>query len=90
MDGHGRVKNHARMIEEVLLTGQMPPWHADPGHGHWANDRSLTAEETHVLLRWIAAGALRNDGADPLAETLPPPPDAHIGTGGRQGGQLWP
>jgi mono/diheme cytochrome c family protein len=71
MDGYGRAKNYARMMEEVLLTGQMPPWHADPAYGHWANDRSLTAEETQTLLRWIAAGAPRGEGPDPLAAPLP-------------------
>ena len=26
MDRYGRVKDYARMMEEVLATGQMPPW----------------------------------------------------------------
>jgi hypothetical protein len=79
MDGYGRVKNYARMIEEVLLTGQMPPWQADPAHGRWANDRSLTTEQTQTLLRWIAAGAPRGDGPDPLAAPLAPIPEWSLG-----------
>ena len=79
MDGYGHVKNYARMIEEVLLTGQMPPWHADPAHGRWANDRSLSAEETQTLLHWIADGAPRGEGADPLALPAPPLPDWSLG-----------
>ncbi|HUE70201.1 MAG TPA: thiol-disulfide isomerase [Pirellulaceae bacterium] len=45
------------MIEEVVATGRMPPWHADPAHGHFANDRSLTAEQKELLLEWVAAGS---------------------------------
>jgi hypothetical protein len=71
MDSYAHVKDKARMIEEVLLAGQMPPWHADPGYGHWSNDRSLSTEETQTLLQWVAAGAPRGDGSDPLAEPLP-------------------
>ena len=70
MDGYGHVKNYARMMEEVLLTGQMPPWHADPNHGHWANDRSLSAADTQKLISWVVAGAPRGEGPDPLAEPL--------------------
>ena len=73
MSGYGKVKNYASMIEDVLLAGQMPPWHADPGHSHWANDRSLSADETQTLLRWVVAGAPRGDGTDPLADPLPTP-----------------
>jgi mono/diheme cytochrome c family protein len=79
MDGYGHVKNYARMIEEVILTGQMPPWHADSEHGRWANDRSLNIEQTQNLLRWVAAGAPRGDGPDPLAEPLPPAPEWSLG-----------
>ena len=34
----------------------MPPWHADPNHGHFANDRSLTPAERSTLVRWIEQG----------------------------------
>jgi len=71
MDGHGRVKNYARMIEEVLLTRRMPPYDANPDFGHFDNAHRLTREETQTLLRWIAAGAPRGEGPDPLTEPLP-------------------
>ncbi len=79
MDGHGRVRNYARMIEEVLLTRRMPPWDADPNFGKFANAHELTREETQTLQRWIAAGAPRGEGADPLAEPLSPLPDWVMG-----------
>jgi hypothetical protein len=79
MDSYEHVRDYARMIEEVLLTDQMPPWHADPAYGHWANDRSLSAEEAQVLLRWALAGAPRGDGADPLLAPPPLLPDWPLG-----------
>jgi len=75
MDGYGHVKNYSTMMQEVLLTGQMPPWHADPAHGRWANERSLTAAETQRLLSWISEGAQRGDDPEPL----PPLPDWPLG-----------
>jgi hypothetical protein len=54
------------MIEEVLLERRMPPWHADPHRGKFANDRSLSAAESQALLRWIRQGCPRGDGDDPL------------------------
>jgi hypothetical protein len=45
------------MIREVVSTNRMPPWHADPKHGKFANDRSLSESEKDLLLGWIDAGA---------------------------------
>ena len=45
------------MIEEVVRNGRMPPWHADPAHGHFANDRSLTTEQKELLLAWTSSGS---------------------------------
>jgi hypothetical protein len=79
MDSYAHVKDYARMIQEVLLTRRMPPWHADPAFGHWANDRSLTAEQTQILLRWIASGAPQGNNGDPLTEPLPSLTDWPLG-----------
>jgi hypothetical protein len=48
----------------------MPPWHADPNHGQFANDPRLSPEEKDLIARWVAAGAPEGDPAD-----LPPPPN---------------
>jgi len=45
------------MIRQVVQSNRMPPWHADPNHGKFANDRSLTNDEKELLLRWVDAGA---------------------------------
>ena len=59
----------ARAIRERVTNGTMPPWHADPAHGKWQNDRRLTAEEKDVISRWVAAGAPQGD-----PKNLPPRP----------------
>jgi peroxiredoxin/mono/diheme cytochrome c family protein len=79
MSGYAKVRNYAKMIEEVVLTGQMPPWHADPDFGKFSNHRGLSDEQTQKLLRWIAAGAPRGEGADPLEEPLKPIADWPLG-----------
>jgi peroxiredoxin len=66
------AKRKARMIEEVILTQRMPPWHADPHFGKFANAAELNAAETQTLLRWIQQGAPPSaDSADPLAQAAP-------------------
>ncbi len=46
----------APMIREVVSTGRMPPWFADPRHGRFANDARLSEDEKELLLGWIDAG----------------------------------
>jgi hypothetical protein len=43
-------------IREAVRANRMPPWHADPKYGKWANDRSLSAGERRTLLAWLDAG----------------------------------
>jgi hypothetical protein len=45
------------MIKEVVGNNRMPPWHADPKHGKFANDRSLSESERSMLIQWADAGA---------------------------------
>jgi peroxiredoxin len=59
----------AETIREVVDEGRMPPWHADPRYGHFANDPSLTARERQLLDDWVGHGTTEGDPAD-----LPPPP----------------
>jgi len=59
---------HAAMMAEVVEQRRMPPWHADPRHGAFANDRRLTALERATLLAWVAQGCSEGDSA-----AAPPP-----------------
>lgn len=59
------------MISEVVSENRMPPWNADPKHGKFANDRSLTKEEKETLLGWIKQGCPKGDDKDmPEAKTF--------------------
>lgn len=51
------VQGWQKMIREVVSNNRMPPWHADPRHGKFSNDRSLPAAEKELLIRWLDAGA---------------------------------
>jgi peroxiredoxin/mono/diheme cytochrome c family protein len=55
-------------IREVVEEGRMPPWHADPRHGKFRNDRRLSKEDRDTLLAWLDGGTPRGEEKD-----LPPP-----------------
>jgi peroxiredoxin len=58
------------MIREVVSEQRMPPWHADPKHGKFSNDRRLSEAERTTLLTWIDAGCPEGDAKDlPPAKT---------------------
>jgi hypothetical protein len=59
----------ARAIREKILTRQMPPWHADPKYGDWANDRRMSQEEIDTVVKWVDAGAKEGD-----IKEIPPTP----------------
>jgi hypothetical protein len=41
----------AKSIREQVVSRQMPPWHADPHVGAWANDRRLSQTEIDKICR---------------------------------------
>jgi peroxiredoxin len=49
-------------IQEAVSEGRMPPWHADPKIGAFANDRRLKPDERKTLLSWIEQGCARGVG----------------------------
>ncbi|MEW6209328.1 MAG: cytochrome c [Acidobacteriota bacterium] len=59
----------ARSIKEKVLSRQMPPWHADPNHGEFANDRRLAQKDIDTIVAWVDQGAKEGDPRD-----LPPTP----------------
>lgn len=54
----------SEMIDEVVRDGRMPPWHADPKYGHFANNISLSEEEKQLIYKWVAAGAPEGNPQD--------------------------
>jgi peroxiredoxin len=63
-----QAKAWSDTIREVVSEGRMPPWHADPKHGKFLNDKSLSKQERETLLAWIDQGCAKGDDKD-----LPPP-----------------
>src|SRR5260221_8195589 len=43
----------ARSIKSKVESRQMPPWFADPQHGRFANDRSLTQGDIDTIATWV-------------------------------------
>jgi hypothetical protein len=62
-------RKRAKQVVEVLEERYMPPWLPEPGHGEFADDRSLTQAQIDVLRSWVAAGAVEGAAGD-----LPPLP----------------
>src|SRR5262249_33773231 len=58
----------AKAIKTAVLQKKMPPWFAEAGVGHFANDPSLSRRDADTLAAWA-------DGGAPLGESkdLPPP-----------------
>jgi hypothetical protein len=58
----------ARSMKAKVESRQMPPWFADPAHGPFANDRSLSQKDIETIATWADAGAPEGDPKD-----APPP-----------------
>src|SRR5687768_7685031 len=58
----------AKAIREAVISKKMPPWFAEPAHGKWVNDRSLSKQEIDTLVAWADAGAAEGNVND-----APPP-----------------
>jgi len=63
MTSYAEVAGWGEMIREVVDQGRMPPWHADPAHGSFANDMRLTDEEKKQITTWVDAGCPEGDSA---------------------------
>jgi hypothetical protein len=59
----------AKSIATRVTNGTMPPWHADPSHGQFLNDRRLSEKDRDTIVKWASDGAPEGNRAD-----LPKPP----------------
>lgn len=57
--------SHAEMMAEAVVDQRMPPWFANPRHGKFQNDPSLTRAERETLVRWVRAGRVEGDAPAP-------------------------
>jgi len=58
------VRPWAKSIREKVVSREMPPWHADPSHGQWSNDKRMSQKEIDTITAWIDAGAPEGDPKD--------------------------
>ncbi len=65
---YDEVIGWGEMMLEVVNDGRMPPWHANPAHGEFANARHMTSEEKQQLKDWVRGGMPFGD-----VKTLPAP-----------------
>jgi Cytochrome C oxidase, cbb3-type, subunit III len=66
---HKEARPWAKSIREKVLSGAMPPWHADPRYGNFKNDRRLSQKEIDTIVAWVDGGAKEGNARD-----LPPAP----------------
>ncbi len=61
----------AKAIEVAVVTRKMPPWFADPAHGHFENDVRLKTQDIDTIRAWVAGGAIEGNPKDlPLQPTF--------------------
>jgi hypothetical protein len=58
------VRPWARSLKERVVDRSMPPWFADPKHGEFANNPSLSQEEINTIMSWVDSGAPKGDDND--------------------------
>ena len=51
-------------IAEVIREQRMPPWHANPAHGSFRNERLMSAEEKQLVYDWVEAGCPEGDPSE--------------------------
>lgn len=64
----------AEMMLEVIDDGRMPPWHANPEYGHFANDARMSDEDKQLFRQWVENGMPEGDESN-----LPPPQQFAMG-----------
>jgi peroxiredoxin len=72
MTDYEEVAGWGDMIAEVVREQRMPPWHANPAYGKFANENRLSDEEKQLVKTWVKNGCPEGNPAD-----LPPPRTFH-------------
>ena len=59
----------AGLVAAVTAKRYMPPWKAEPGYGHFADERRLTESQIALIGEWARSGAQEGD---PRQKPMPP------------------
>jgi hypothetical protein len=60
----------ARAMKAAVVSKKMPPWFADEGYGHFANDKRLSKADIATISAWADTGALEGDEKDRPAPAM--------------------
>ena len=69
LTSYDEVRRRATQIAQVTKSRFMPPWKVEPGVGHFAGQRQLTAREIDLIEKWTKDGVPEGD-----PKLLPPLP----------------
>ena len=58
----------AKAMKNAVAAKRMPPWFADPDHGRFRNDPTLSDAERNAIIEWANSGTLEGD-----LNSAPPP-----------------
>jgi len=64
LTSYDEVIGWGEMMLEVVDQGRMPPWHANPKHGQFANARQMPEDEKQTLRDWVKGGMPYGDPAE--------------------------
>lgn len=79
LTSYADTKKKAKTMLRSMQDKQMPPWHPEPGHGEFRNERRLTAAQIATFEKWVDTGMAEGDPAKTPA--LPKFPEGwQIGT----------
>ncbi len=61
---YDQARPWAKAIREEVVSRRMPPWFADPNHGKFSNERSLSQSDINTLVAWVDGGAREGNPKD--------------------------
>lgn len=61
LESYRDVRKRGQMIQLVVESRRMPPWHPEEGHGTFAGNRRLSKKEIETLSTWVDRGMPRGD-----------------------------
>jgi hypothetical protein len=61
---YDQARPWAKAIREEVVSRRMPPWFADPDHGKFSNERSLSQSDINTLVAWVDGGAREGNPKD--------------------------